>query len=65
LDHLAELATAAAEHTGLAEDVCSEYLSGLDYDLSYSHLEGLTSFFRRLSSRGIVPEGTLRFLSVA
>lgn len=65
LDHLAELATAAAEHTGLAEDVCSEYLSGLDYDLSYSHLEGLTSFFRRLSNRGIVPEGTLRFLSVA
>ena len=65
LDHLAELATAAAERTGLAEDVCSEYLSGLDYDLSYSHLEGLTSFFRRLSNRGIVPEGTLRFLSVA
>lgn len=65
LDHLPELATAAAQHTGLTVEVCFEYLSGLDYDLSYRHLEGLTSFFRRLSNRGIVPEGTLRFLSVA
>ncbi len=65
LDHLPELANAAAAHTGLPVDVCSEYLGGLNYDLSYGHIEGLTSFFRRLSNRGIVPQGTLRFLSVA
>lgn len=65
LDHLPDLATAAATHTGLPVNVCSDYLSGLNYDLSYGHIEGLTSFFRRLSNRGIVPQGTLRFLSVA
>ena len=65
LDHLPELANMAAAHTGLPVDVCSEYLCGLDYDLNYSHIEGLTSFFRRLSNRGIVPQGPLRFLSVA
>ncbi len=65
LDHLPELTKAAAAQTGLATDVCRTYLSGLDYDLGYHHLEGLTSFFRRLSARGLVPEGTLRFLAVA
>jgi chorismate dehydratase len=65
LNHLKELAGAAAEHTGLSVDVCSEYLDGLDYGLSYGHIEGLTSFFRRLSDRGSVPKGTLRFLAVA
>ena len=65
LDHLPELANVAAANTGLPVDVCSEYLFGLDYDLNYGHIEGLTSFFRRLSNRGIVPQGTLRFLSVA
>ena len=65
MDHLTELANAAAAHTGLAPEVCRTYLSGLDYDLGYHHLEGLTSFFRRLSARGLVSEGTLRFLAVA
>ena len=65
LGHLGELASAAAEQTGLTETSCREYLSELDYGLGYDHLEGLTSFFRRLSARGLVPQGTLQFLSVA
>lgn len=65
LAHLDVLAEQAAGRTGLAAAVCAEYLSGLDYRLSYRHLEGLTSFFRRLAARGIVPDGSLRFLSVA
>ncbi|MBI3081790.1 MAG: hypothetical protein HYY94_02545 [Gemmatimonadetes bacterium] len=44
---------------------CREYLSGLDYGLSYKHLEGLTSFLRRLTTRGMVREGALAFLAVA
>lgn len=65
LGHLAELAAEAQRRTGIPLARCREYLSGLDYALSYRHLEGLTSFFRRLAQRGVVKEGTLRFLSVA
>ena len=42
-----------------------EYLSGLDYGLSYEHLAGLTEFFRRLVAAGSVPNGTLAFLPAA
>lgn len=65
LSHLDRLAQEAARETGISLAACTEYLSGLDYALSYRHLEGLTSFFRRLAARGVVREGTLRFLSVA
>jgi chorismate dehydratase len=65
LDHLADLAGEAAERTGLPAQTCHEYLRGLDYALSCRHLEGLTSFFRRLAATGVVKDGTLRFLSVA
>jgi chorismate dehydratase len=65
LEHLDELARAAAASTGIPVQTCHEYLSGLDYALTYRHLEGLTSFFRRLAARGDVGEGTLSFLSVA
>ncbi len=65
LDHLDALAATAAAETGMAPGVCRSYLSGLDYALSYAHLEGLTSFFRRLAERGVVQNGTLSFLSVA
>jgi len=51
--------------TGVSEPVCHEYLSGLDYGLSYEHLAGLTEFFRRLVAAGRVPNGTLAFLPAA
>jgi chorismate dehydratase len=63
--HVPELAVAASGRTGIAVDVCEQYLSGLDYELSYAHLAGLTEFFRRLVSRGRVPNGTLVFLPAA
>ena len=63
--HVPELAAAASARTGIAADVCEQYLSGLDYELSYAHLAGLTEFFRRLVSRGRVPNGTLVFLPAA
>lgn len=65
LAHLDDLAREAAARTGLPEEHCMTYLSGLDYGLSYGHLEGLTSFLRRLAARGVVRDGTLRFLAVA
>lgn len=65
LEHLDVLSAAAADQTGLDRDTCEAYFGGLDYDLSYRHLEGLTSFFRRLAARGLVAEGSLSFLSVA
>lgn len=65
LDHLDELAQQAADVTGLPVPVCGEYLSGLDYGLSYPHLAGLTEFFRRLVAAGRVPNGTLSFLPAA
>ena len=65
LRHLDELARQASDATGVSEPVCHEYLSGLDYGLSYEHLAGLTEFFRRLVAAGRVPNGTLAFLPAA
>ena len=65
LAHLPELAEQAHHATGVARTICDEYLSGLDYGLSYPHLAGLTEFYRRLVERGRIPNGTLTFLPAA
>jgi chorismate dehydratase len=65
LRHLDALATQASRATGVDEPTCLEYLSGLDYGLSYHHLAGLTEFFRRLVMAGRVPNGSLAFLPAA
>ncbi|HET6760792.1 MAG TPA: menaquinone biosynthesis protein, partial [Gemmatimonadaceae bacterium] len=65
LDHLEALAEQAHEATGVELKTCAEYLSGLDYGLSYPHLAGLTEFYRRLVKRGRIPNGTLTFLPAA
>ncbi len=65
LSHIDELAVEACDATEIDLGVCTEYLSDLDYALSDRHLEGLTSFFRRLAVRGALPDGALSFLSVA
>jgi len=65
LDNLDLLAEQAEQATGIARAVCREYLSGLDYGLSYAHFAGLTEFFRRLVERGRIPDGTLSFLPAA
>ena len=65
LRHLPQLAEQAHQATGVERSVCAEYLSGLDYGLSYPHLAGLTEFYRRLVERGRIPNGTLTFLPAA
>ena len=62
LQHLDQLAQRAAQSSGVDTGACREYLSGLDYGLSYPHLAGLTNFFNRLVEVGRVPDGTLAFL---
>lgn len=63
--HLDELAAQASAATDVSAAVCLEYLTGLDYRLSYEHLAGLTEFYRRLVKAGHVPNGTLAFLPAA
>lgn len=63
--HLDDLAEAAARNTGLPPDVCRAYFGDLDYALSYRHLAGLTDFFRRLAQDGLVPDGSLSFITAA
>ena len=65
LRHLDALAAQASAATSIAHRVCAEFLSGLDYGLSYAHLAGLTDFFRRLAAAGLVPNGSLAFLPAA
>jgi chorismate dehydratase len=65
LEHLDQLARDAARSSGVAEQVCREYLDDLDYALSYRHLAGLTDFFRRLAQDGLVPDGSLSFITAA
>jgi chorismate dehydratase len=63
--HLDPLAAQAAAATGVPRAMCLEYLSGLDYGLSYAHIAGLTEFYHRLVVAGQVPDGTLAFLPAA
>lgn len=63
LEHLDDLATRAAAATGVDREICSRYLAGLDYGLTYEYLAGLTEFYRRLVAAGRVPDGTLAFLA--
>ena len=65
LKHLDLLAEQAHANTGVPLTACQEYLSGLDYGLSYPHLGGLTEFYRRLTVAGKVAPGRLSFLSAA
>ena len=65
LAHLHDLAHEAHTRTGVAEQTCREYLGDLDYALSYRHIAGLTDFFRRLAQEGLVPDGSLSFISAA
>lgn len=62
LDLLADQAWAT---TGIPRAVCRDYLGDLDYSFSYRHLAGLTDFFRRLAADGLVPDGSLSFVSAA
>jgi chorismate dehydratase len=65
LEHLDSLAGRASSASSVPAMLCRQYLQGLNYELTSSHLAGLTDFFRRLAADGIVPEGSLRFLQVA
>jgi chorismate dehydratase len=65
LAHLDLLADQAWATTGIPRDVCRAYLGDLDYSFSYRHLAGLTDFFRRLAADGLVPDGSLSFISAA
>jgi len=65
LGHLVTLAEQASTATGVDRGACLDYLSGLDYGLSYAHLAGLTEFLRRLVLAGRVPDGSLAFLPAA
>ncbi len=65
LAHLDELAALAARNTGISQVACRAYLGDLDYALSYRHLAGLTDFFRRLAQDGLVPDGSLSFITAA
>ncbi len=65
LDNLDTLADDASKATGFELEMCHDYLSGLDYALSPTHIEGLSTFFTKLEANGVIPSGTLQFLSVA
>jgi chorismate dehydratase len=65
LANLALLADQAWATTGIPREICRAYLDDLDYGFSYRHLAGLTDFFRRLAQDGLVPDGSLSFISAA
>ena len=63
--HLDLIAEESAARTGIPVPTCRAYLGDLDYELSYRHLAGLTEFFGKLASDGLVPDGSLTFLTAA
>ncbi|MEO7363146.1 MAG: menaquinone biosynthesis protein [Gemmatimonadaceae bacterium] len=65
LMNLDVLAEQASQASGVSVDMCSVYLSGLDYRLSPPHLAGLSEFFRKLVAAGRVPDGDFAFLPAA
>jgi len=44
---------------------CEEYLAGLDYNLTETHMSGLSEFLRRLAANGQLSSGSLSFLPAA
>ncbi|MGH7523828.1 MAG: menaquinone biosynthetic enzyme MqnA/MqnD family protein [Gemmatimonadales bacterium] len=65
IEHLDLIAEEAAARTGIPRPACRAYLGDIDYQLSYRHLAGLTEFFGRLAADGLVPDGSLTFLTAA
>jgi chorismate dehydratase len=65
LSHIPELAEQASRVADVDAGDCVEYLSGLDYGLSYQHLAGLTHFLGRLAGLGVVPDGSLSFVEAS
>lgn len=65
VQHLDLIAAEASVRTGIPRSTCRAYLGDLDYQLSYRHLAGLTEFFGRLAKDGLVPDGSLTFLTAA
>jgi len=65
LEHLDELADAAAVATGIDRATCRAYLGTLDYALGGAELEGLTTFFHRLAQDQLAPAGSLSFITAA
>jgi chorismate dehydratase len=65
VQHLDLIAAEASVRTGIPPSTCRAYLGDLDYQLSYRHLAGLTEFFGRLAKDGLVPDGSLTFLTAA
>lgn len=65
LEHLDLLADQAWATSGIPRAACRAYLDDLDYGFSYRHLAGLTDFFRRLAQDGLVPDGSLSFITAA
>jgi chorismate dehydratase len=65
LANLPTLASEAARVSGVSESFCREYLGGLEYSLSQPDLHGLSEFFRRLASEGLIAESELSFLPAA
>lgn len=65
VQHLDLIADEASARTGIPRHTCRAYLDDLDYQLSYRHLAGLTEFFGRLAKDGLVPDGSLTFLTAA
>jgi chorismate dehydratase len=63
--HLDLIADEASDRTGIPRATCRAYLGDLDWQLSYRHLAGLTEFFGRLAKDGLVPDGSLSFLTAA
>ena len=66
LENLDELpADAARATTGIAGGCVGSIWETWTITLSYRHLAGLTDFFRRLAQDGLVPDGSLSFISAA
>lgn len=65
LEHLDLLADQAWATTGVPRATCRAYFDQLDWRFSYRHLAGLTDFFRRLAQDGLVPDGSLSFVTAA
>jgi chorismate dehydratase len=63
--NLDTIAESAAARTGIPRSTCRAYLADLDHQLSYRHLAGLTDFFGKLAKDGLVPDGSLTFLTAA
>jgi len=56
MSRLEEISCLCHNQVGLSQTQCKDYLTGLDFDLTPAHIQGMKLFFSMLKERSLIPQ---------